>query len=553
MGKADAVENLLLGGVPVNIKDESSTKDSSMHWACSFGHLEVVQLLLSYGFAVDTTNSIGQSGLHIAAKGHFFDVILLLLEEGADSKLADAQGKLPKDYSKDTNITCLLNSEITPTRLYTNMYLQKQNEIVEEKDSVVPQFVDSKVEAKVAEEENAAIETERINSLQEVINAIDKEMNEFSDEVAKESDEKNSNAINTFSQSPKASFSTDFDSIKPASDNCEQLRESISQLLWPPIAPENIICFPEVNVSSSSGKSQSLSIGQCLFHEQEVLNIAIPIAATRPSLLHSVSHSFSFDPQDNAAGIGAHGSNNANGNNHLLAASSKADYDEELLSLLTWSGIVETMENYNIQVQFTTNSATSRVVLAIDNQICYTLNSYQLIITSKGIRILGYNNVALLYGIHTLLQIIHHISELSFPRAQFTQSRDETSNITTLSLPTLCIQHIVNTSRTSALNHTIPVRSILWSYRQYVRLSSEILIDYIELLSKLLITRIYFVLDPVDEETILHDAEKHAKDTWLKTNHISHSASEVQALLNHQMHKPHTDVSKFSCRDDDFQ
>lgn len=52
MGNVDVITKLLIGGVPVDIRDGSKTDDGTLHWAVSFGSTQVAKLLLSYGFQV---------------------------------------------------------------------------------------------------------------------------------------------------------------------------------------------------------------------------------------------------------------------------------------------------------------------------------------------------------------------------------------------------------------------------------------------------------------------------------------------------------------------
>ena len=86
------------GGLSPNLEDDSNSRDSAIHWACSFNNLEVAQLLLTRGVSANTTNKDGQTPLHLSCKNRNKLVSELLLSNRADINLEDSLNKTPLDY-----------------------------------------------------------------------------------------------------------------------------------------------------------------------------------------------------------------------------------------------------------------------------------------------------------------------------------------------------------------------------------------------------------------------------------------------------------------------
>jgi hypothetical protein len=69
------------GNIPPQIRQQQIA--SAFEYACSYGHAEVVEILLTKGIVPDWQNSGGRTGLHCAAFGAHVNVINLLLRQGA--------------------------------------------------------------------------------------------------------------------------------------------------------------------------------------------------------------------------------------------------------------------------------------------------------------------------------------------------------------------------------------------------------------------------------------------------------------------------------------
>lgn len=55
-----------------------------LHWACFYGQITTVQLLLQKGAIVDKEGKEGETALQLAAAGGHHDTLKMLLSEGAD-------------------------------------------------------------------------------------------------------------------------------------------------------------------------------------------------------------------------------------------------------------------------------------------------------------------------------------------------------------------------------------------------------------------------------------------------------------------------------------
>lgn len=107
MGNQKAIRLLIEGGVSPNIIDDSTIRDSGLHWASSFGNVEVAVELLSHGSDVNILNAFRQTPLHVACKNNHCAVAQLLLDEGADVAAVDCDGKLAQQFVRESNAALL--------------------------------------------------------------------------------------------------------------------------------------------------------------------------------------------------------------------------------------------------------------------------------------------------------------------------------------------------------------------------------------------------------------------------------------------------------------
>ena len=86
--KIKEIEQLIKDGVDVNSKDDDG--NTGLHWAASFGLVEMANLLLSNGADTNLRNKDGNTPLHWAAGEGNTEVVKILISNGAN---VNAKGK----------------------------------------------------------------------------------------------------------------------------------------------------------------------------------------------------------------------------------------------------------------------------------------------------------------------------------------------------------------------------------------------------------------------------------------------------------------------------
>ncbi|KAI0208354.1 hypothetical protein LSAT2_006968 [Lamellibrachia satsuma] len=72
---------------------EPHTGNSTLHWACKLGHYDVVLYLLESGANIDQKNSSNQTPLFFACEGWHKDIAHLLIEWGCDVHVKGPKGQ----------------------------------------------------------------------------------------------------------------------------------------------------------------------------------------------------------------------------------------------------------------------------------------------------------------------------------------------------------------------------------------------------------------------------------------------------------------------------
>ncbi|KAJ0406369.1 hypothetical protein P43SY_006977 [Pythium insidiosum] len=70
-----------------------------VHHAAARGHLDVLQLLLNFGWPVDVRNDLGESPLHLASYGGHVPATEFLLDRGANANALTCDGETPLFYA----------------------------------------------------------------------------------------------------------------------------------------------------------------------------------------------------------------------------------------------------------------------------------------------------------------------------------------------------------------------------------------------------------------------------------------------------------------------
>jgi len=89
-----------------SIKNPEQHNNSLLYWASSWGRIEVVKWLLSYGADLNVVQDHGSTSLHVASHRNHFDVCKLLVKHGA-KKI-----RTPLNFGGESPILGLSNDQI---------------------------------------------------------------------------------------------------------------------------------------------------------------------------------------------------------------------------------------------------------------------------------------------------------------------------------------------------------------------------------------------------------------------------------------------------------
>lgn len=88
---------MLANGGSIQARDEGGLHP--LHNACSFGHADVVRLLLEAGANPNIKDNWNYTPLHEAASKGKIDVCIALLQHGASTSIRNSENKTPLDLS----------------------------------------------------------------------------------------------------------------------------------------------------------------------------------------------------------------------------------------------------------------------------------------------------------------------------------------------------------------------------------------------------------------------------------------------------------------------
>jgi ankyrin repeat protein len=94
-GQKGAVKRLLEAGADLNAPSRNSLKNTPLHAAAAGGHRDVSLMLIDRGADVRVADAGGHTPLHIAAEAGLVEVVRALLVRGADPHAVDAEDKTP--------------------------------------------------------------------------------------------------------------------------------------------------------------------------------------------------------------------------------------------------------------------------------------------------------------------------------------------------------------------------------------------------------------------------------------------------------------------------
>ncbi len=100
-GQPAAARMLIENGAAVDAVAANPTRVMPLHSAASARNLEAVRLLLEHGAPVNARQQSGWAAIHAAAQNGDRPMVELLLKNGADPKIANADAKTPADVARD--------------------------------------------------------------------------------------------------------------------------------------------------------------------------------------------------------------------------------------------------------------------------------------------------------------------------------------------------------------------------------------------------------------------------------------------------------------------
>lgn len=111
-----AVEALINKGADINMV--TTMGDSALLLALKKGHVEMAKFLLEQDdIYVSTTNNEGVAAIHRACLLDNHDLVVTLIDKGAEVNIAADNGSYPLDLTQDKSIKNLLNNIINFTEL----------------------------------------------------------------------------------------------------------------------------------------------------------------------------------------------------------------------------------------------------------------------------------------------------------------------------------------------------------------------------------------------------------------------------------------------------
>lgn len=89
-------------------KTAGTLGNTSLMWAASAGHLDVVNYCLKNGADVNHPNDVNDTALHLASWRGYTDIAKSLLDAGADTSLKNKDFKTPYDLAREEEMKHLL-------------------------------------------------------------------------------------------------------------------------------------------------------------------------------------------------------------------------------------------------------------------------------------------------------------------------------------------------------------------------------------------------------------------------------------------------------------
>ena len=152
-----------------------------------------------------------------------------------------------------------------------------------------------------------------------------------------------------------------------------------------------------------------------------------------------------------------------------------ASTDIDIFPLLTWSGLMDTLDRFGLVAQVKRSSPGARIRLCVDPNICPGRHRFEMDVGVEQASITASDSTGLLYAVYTLVQLLELHSDVVTE-----------DGITKLFVPPIAIKDWPD----------VESRAVMWSYKNRSRTTPSGMKEVVELLSKLRINQIFLQLDP---------------------------------------------------------
>ena len=135
-----SVKSILAEKVDVNGKDHENFDMTPLMLAAAMGNIEIANILLDAGAAIDQTDKIGITALMRAAENQDADMVRLLVSRNADIDLESFRGSKASDMTYDETILKILDEAPIERQHYAEAQRQYQANVqkqVEERERYI--------------------------------------------------------------------------------------------------------------------------------------------------------------------------------------------------------------------------------------------------------------------------------------------------------------------------------------------------------------------------------------------------------------------------------
>ena len=181
----------------------------------------------------------------------------------------------------------------------------------------------------------------------------------------------------------------------------------------------------------------------------------------------------------------------------------------DVFPLLSWSGLMDALDRFNLvpQVKRATiaSSANAKIRICVDQNICPGRHRYELQVTAERTYLAASDNVGLLYGIYSFIQLVQLHSQIKVYG----------DGVTAVEVPPVCLTDWPD----------MPQRAVMWSYRHGAQAAFAQMRENVELFSRLRLNVLLLVIDAstVEEYT---QADKDAKQRELSSGLLENDKNE---------------------------